>query len=952
MSGAASSSFRATARLRAYGLGLVLAVVVAAFAIVESLIEKYVSGHSRLAGTAIELATVTLGALAFRPVHQRVESFIEGAFTKRRREARAALARLQKELTSFTDVQRVLRRVVETVDLHMSTAGCAVYLWRGAYTAEASSFDERLESVPLNDPLPVRLRSTSTYADPRTLESSAPGELAFPMIARGELIGFLALAPKRFTYEPDDLQALHDLTEATGLALITLDSELRLHEESHTNIPQAATSFVGRETEIAAITSLIRTSRLVTLSGAGGVGKTRTALQVGTGLLDDFGDGVWVGEFAALSDASLVAATIVRSLSLPQSANRSALDTVLGYLKRKRMLMLLDNCEHVIDEVRTIAAALLRECPGVRILATSREALHVRGEALYRMPSLPLASAMTLFANRASAAESRFAITDETAHVEEICRRLDGIPLAIELAAARVNVLSPCQLAQALDERFRTLTEGDRTALPRHQTMRALIDWSYDLLSARERALFRMLSVFAGSFSVQSARGVCGGDADEIATLDQISSLVDKSLVQAEPSEIGMRYRLLESMRQYAREKLNEADEDVEAARRHANAFLALAERLDESWETIPDRAWLAQAEPELENFRAALAWAFGPHGDAPIGQRLAGALRWVWLLASTEGLRWVRIAREHVGSGTERAVIAALDLTEAQLDVTLVQYKAGVAPGERAVAAFADLGDLLRAAEAKMRVGNALVFLGQVREGEAALRAALAEARAIGASKSISVALAYLANARSLNGDVAEARQLFGEALSTARACGAERQAGYYAINFAETEFRCGNVEGALRLAHEALDILRIFRDTRMMSAVLSNEAMYLVALGRYEEGLRSAREALAAARDTQSTVVLCWALQHLAAIGALSAPPDGQAFEERARSARILGYADARLAEHEITREDTDEQEHAAIAATLSHALGDGRFSELIAEGSTWDEDRVVAEAMRIVS
>src|SRR5581483_3804569 len=225
--------------------------------------------------------------------------------------------------------------------------------------------------------------------------------------------------------------------------------------------------------------------------------------------------------------------------------------------------------------------------------------------------------------------------------------------------------------------------------LPRHQTMRALIDWSYDLLPESERQLFRTLSIFAGSFTIQSCCDVYGDRAtDELAMLDAISSLVDRSLVQAEPSEIGMRYRLLESMRQYA-------------------------------WEKTPDRAWLAQAEPELENFRAALVWAFGPRGDAGVGQRLAGALRWVWFMASAEGRRWVHIAQERVDRDTPGAVAARLDLTEAQLDVTLVQYKASLAPGERAQAAFDALGDALHAAEAKARLGNALVFLGRHSEGE-----------------------------------------------------------------------------------------------------------------------------------------------------------------------------------------------------------------------------------------
>ncbi|MBV8148795.1 MAG: hypothetical protein JO092_06870, partial [Candidatus Eremiobacteraeota bacterium] len=413
--------------------------------------ERFVSDHSRLAGTAIELTIAALGALAFQPFQSRVESLIEAAFTKRRREAREALAHLKKQLPTFTEVGQVLRHVIDAVDRHMGSAGSAIYLWRGGYAPEASSYETPLELVPLNDALPVRLRSSSTPANPRTLGSVATGDLAFPMMARGELVGFLALTPKRIEYEDEDLHALSVLTEAMGFALVTLDSELRLHEEPRTNLPHLVKSFVGRENAVTEIEDLLHGHRLVTLTGAGGVGKTRTALQIGTELLDAISDGVWMADLAPISDASLVADTILRALHVPQSPSRAPLDTIVGYLKRKRLLMLLDNCEHVIEEVRNVVSAILRGCPEVRILATSRESLSIAGEHPYRMPSLSVPAeaqgrpaselltfgAVRLFAERAFTANNHFTLTDENAgRVIEICRRLDGIPLAIELAAA------------------------------------------------------------------------------------------------------------------------------------------------------------------------------------------------------------------------------------------------------------------------------------------------------------------------------------------------------------------------------------------------------------------------------------------------------------------------------------------------------------------------------------
>jgi predicted ATPase/class 3 adenylate cyclase len=420
------------------------------------------------------------------------------------------------------------------------------------------------------------------------------------------------------------------------------------------NLPAQLTSFVGREDVVSEIVALFEKHRLVTLVGTGGAGKTRCAIQVGAELLDRFGDGVWLAEFAPVSDSSLLASVVAQALSVQEHPNRPLLNTLTAYLKRKRLLLLFDNCEHVIGEAPAVATALLQACPDVRILATSREGLNVAGEQRYHMPSLSVPpadralsaldalafGAPLLFADRAISVDNRFAITDENvAYVAEICRRLDGIPLAIELAAARVKLLAPQRIAQMLDERFRVLTGGDRSALPRHQTMRALIDWSYDLLSEQERALFRKLSIFAGGFTLESAVATCRDAAmDEITVFDALSSLVDKSLVHAEPTEDGTRYRLLESTRQYARERLDESGEYDAIARAHGAAFLAFAEELDRTWESELDRVWIARAQPELENFRVALAWAFGPKGDAFLGQRLTGMLSQVWTSHANEG--------------------------------------------------------------------------------------------------------------------------------------------------------------------------------------------------------------------------------------------------------------------------------------------------------------------------
>jgi predicted ATPase/transcriptional regulator with XRE-family HTH domain len=734
-----------------------------------------------------------------------------------------------------------------------------------------------------------------------------------------------------------------------------------------TNLPLQLTSFVGRESVVTEIKQLLQSCRLVAVVGAAGVGKTRCAIEIGGQLLEGFSDGVWLADLAPISDPALISTVIARPLGLHEKPSRPMLDTLLGYLKRKRLLLILDNCEHVIDEARRVAAAILHGCPDVCILATSRESFKTAGERAYRMPSLSVPSnsellpakemskygAMQLFSDRAASADNRFVLTAENApHVADICRRLDGIPLAIELAAARIRVLSPSELAQKLDERFRVLTSGDHSALQRHRTMRALIDWSYDLLSDDERVLFRRFSIFAGGFTLETASAACStGGVDEIILLDLLSSLVDKSLVQADTFEGNTRYRLLESMRQYAREKLVDAAEEETMANAHAGAFLAVAERLDDTYETTPDREWLTQAEPELENFRAALSWTFGTRGDVQLGQRMAGALRRVWILFSlAQGQRWVQAAQERVNADTPVGTVAMLDLAECGLAAALNQYKACLAAAERALARFRELADPLGIAVTEGQIGRAQIRLGNVAEGEAQLRRFVEQARSFRATKSVIFGLASLGEGRSFAGDIPGARQRYSEALAAARVAGAERWEATIVMNLAEAEFRSGNADVARRLADEALSLLRAQGHTHIIAIAASNTVAYHVALRQYDEANTAAREAIRAARDLQDSVLLTCTLQHSAAIGALRPSSDVLVTEDRRRAARILGYVDARFVALETLRDYTEQQEYDAMIPALSAALSADELAQLITDGSAWSEDRAIAEAMLI--
>ena len=332
--------------------------------------------------------------------------------------------------------------------------------------------------------------------------------------------------------------------------------------------------------ELTQVRELLAENRLVTLTGAGGAGKTRLAIQVAGQLAGEFTDGVWYVDLAPITDPELVPVTAARALGLPDQPGRSTMDTLTRFVADRQMLVVLDNCEHLLDACAALVVALLEACPGLTLLATSREPIGVAGEVSWRVPSLSLADeAVELFTDRARHARPDFTITDDNAAVvAEICARLDGLPLAIELAAARVRALSLAEILDSLHDRFRLLTGGARTAVRRQQTLRASVDWSHALLTEPERVLFRRLAAFLGGFDLDAAQAVAGGgEVERYQVLDQLTLLVDKSLVVAENSRGRTRYRLLETVRQYAQEKLGESGEADAVRTRHRDHYTAMA---------------------------------------------------------------------------------------------------------------------------------------------------------------------------------------------------------------------------------------------------------------------------------------------------------------------------------------------------------------------------------------
>jgi non-specific serine/threonine protein kinase len=537
--------------------------------------------------------------------------------------------------------------------------------------------------------------------------------------------------------------------------------------------------------------------------------------------------------------------------------------------------------------------------------------------------------------------------------VIDICRRLDGIALAIELAAARTNRFSLETIAGQLQEHFLLATGGSRAPLPRHKTMQALFDWSYDLLSEREQSVFRRLSVFAGGFTLDLATAVCAnGDIGNDEVVNAIASLVDKSLVQAEAYAEPARYRLLEPPRQYAHEKLREQGEDSGTLRTHALALLALAESFDSSPVMTPDRVWDTVVVPERENFRVAIGWALGANGDAQIAQRLAGsrcATRSGF--ASGEARRWVRAALETCDETTPPKVRGRLEVASIRVALVLdgSAPEAALTEAQRALLSQQP-DDLPEVAEAHYLVALGLFHSGRIAESETALRQALATACRSNVPNITAAATAMLGMTRWAHGDLEEARSLVREALRIHRIAGSERFAATDAGGLAEIEFAAGQSQEALRLSQESIEVFRTRRNWSYLAWALCNSSVYLIALGRYDEARNDAREALVLARKVGVRRPVAWALQHLAALSAVNSIHEADHRQNLARSAHLIGFIDDRFCQIASTRQRTEQKEYEEVLVILREAFGEEEAARLMHEGKTWSEDRAVAQALEI--
>jgi non-specific serine/threonine protein kinase len=692
------------------------------------------------------------------------------------------------------------------------------------------------------------------------------------------------------------------------------------------NLPVQLTSFVGREPELTELAAALRQARLVTIAGASGLGKTRLAVELARQMLPEHPDGVWFASLAGVTDPAQVPREVATALGLREQYAVSAVEALPGHIGARQLLLVLDNCEHLLEVCARLIEGLLRDCPGMRVLATGHEPLRVPGERVWRISPLGLpgsdngwasfenvaeAEAIRLFRARAGLVQPQFALTPaNAAAVVGICRRLDGIPLAIELAAARTEMMSVDDILARLEDRFRLLTGGSRTALPRHQTLRAALDWGHQLLNDDERTLFRRLSVFSGPFELAAAEAV-GATADlpTETVLGHLSGLVDKSLVVAAagPGD-RTRCRMLETVRQYAAERLLDAGEGDETRRRHADHFLAVAE-VAAAFERRPGQAeWLARLEFDHEDLRAAMLWCRAHDHERWV--RLALALGWFWLVRGhlSEGREWL-------GGVIGLPSLALADRARALYWLARLAFWQGAYPvaeelGEGALAAYRALGDELGAGWTLNVLGSVHLYAGET------ARAAERFDQALDAAPDVELRVDTLVAMGELHlvvGDVPGSRRPLEQALAEASGPDGRWLVALGVLFLAIADFFDREHRRSRERLDEALDAFHELGNRGLLSAALYVAGALVLAEGAPERALRLCGAAMAMRDTIRAPLAPGW--QDLARSVVIE-PAQALVGVERAESALVEG---ARLGADEAVAE-------ARMAQLPATAAGEG--------------------------
>lgn len=674
-----------------------------------------------------------------------------------------------------------------------------------------------------------------------------------------ERLGISALTVKKHL---ERMYAATGTGNRTELIALAFQRQARSGEGRETarprhNLPAALTSFVGREREVAEVAALIASARLVTLGGPGGVGKTRLALEVARGVLDRFPDGVWLVELASLADPRLVVQTVSAALGVREPV-RSGVPTLAAELRGKTLLLVLDNCEHLARACADLVAALLAASPGLRVLATSRETLGTSGEVFWTVPTLSVpptaersagalleaardSEAVRLFAERASQRAPRFAVTSENVRaVAQICRRLDGLPLALELAAARMNVLSVGEIAARLDDRFRELRTDAPATVPRHRTLRGAIDWSHQLLGRAEARLFERLAVFAGGCTLDAATAVCGGDEiDAAEVLELLARLVDRSFVIADTRSTPTRYRMLETLQQYARERFDRSS-GAEAVRgRHAAYFAGLAEAAESQLSGSDQLAWYARLDSDHDNLRAALRWSLERDGTTAL--RLAGALWRFWdvRMFKDEGRRWLEAALASEHEAPAPVLIKALN-GAGNMAQSTGDYERSVELHERSLAIAREVGDPRSVARSLSNLGDQALNMRRHADARRLHEEALRSFEALADTWGIAISHIELGQVAYDLDDLDSAASRYDRGLALIRESEDQHRVAHALLHIGKVARARADLDAAVRLIGEALRTFVAFADAWMTTIAVGQLASVAVARGRAVEGAR----------------------------------------------------------------------------------------------------------------
>jgi predicted ATPase/class 3 adenylate cyclase len=684
---------------------------------------------------------------------------------------------------------------------------------------------------------------------------------------------------------------------------------LRTLNEHPNNLPVQLNSFVGRERELAQTKDLLSATHLLTLIGPGGTGKTRMAVHLAGETLPAFTDGAWLVELAPLADPALVLQTVAATLGLRENPGTSLEDLAISYLRTKRILLILDNCEHLVETCAQLADHLLRNCSHLKMIASSREALGITGETVYRVPPLALpdsddasleilrrSEAVQLFIERALAARPGFALTGRNGPaVAQICRRLDGIPLALELAAARVGMLTPEQIATRLDDRFRLLTGGSRTALPRQQTLRSLIDWSYDLLSEAERLLFCQLSVFVGDWSLEAAEAVC----TDLDVLELLAQLVKKSLVVADEGskQAETRFRLLETIRQYARDKLLETGAAGMVRDRHLDYYLKFAEAGEFNIYGPQRLEWVDRCEMEHDNFRAALQW--GLDHDVEAAMRLGGALAVFWGARGflLEGRRWLQAALDRAAALPEpgdqalrqrQAARAKGLMGFSQMSYGSGDYPSGLNASQEALRFYRETGDWFNIGFALGYIGNMAAFQNDMVLAEQALTEAILIGREHKDKLILDFALGVMSRYVYLpRGDIEMARACAEESGRYSRELGLTWGVAQTELILARIASIYSQWDEARRHARAAVEVYQELRDPLLLNMSYHELGDIELRAGNLAEARRYLQNCILVFQELGQQAFVAHELESFAFIA--------QADNQPARAARLLGAAEA---------------------------------------------------------